>query len=133
MDEDKYHYADRILLIEQELNKLTEDFDIRKAAMEDIFVRNATTYKELSALQFFLQYYFFYKRIDCHAPFAVATWRTKGLGIPTKNGKKILFDKLNILLGKPTIIVNGKKQKLTDNMTDAIGIGLFYCKNILKL
>lgn len=125
MDKEKYHYADRILLIEPELNKLTDCFEIKKAAIEDIFVKNAQTHKELSSLQFFLQYYFFHNKIDCEAPFGVATWRTKGLGIPNKNGKQILFDKLNILLGQP--------EKLTDNMTDAIGIGLFYCNDILRL
>lgn len=121
----KEHYANRILLLEQVLNDLTEYYEIKKSTIEDIqYQRNIDTYKKLAALQFFLQYYFFYRQIDCEKPYGVSTWRT-GLGIPNKNGKQITFNRINTLLGQP--------EGLTDNMTDSIGKGIYYCKNILKL
>lgn len=125
----KLDYFQRILSLENVLDLLVKDFDINIAVIEDIQKNRrtgVTTYKKLSSLQFFLQYYFFYKGINLQI-IHVNTWRNgykKIFGLPQVN-KEIVFNHLYELLGKPL--------KFDNHMSDSIAMGLFHCCSNLNL
>jgi Holliday junction resolvasome RuvABC endonuclease subunit len=120
----KLDYFDRILTLETILDSLIEKHNITQVVIEDIqYQSNVATYKKLSALQFFLQYYFLNRKIECEKPVQVNVWRNfvnrKHFSLE-KGDKSSLFRHLNSALNQP-------KGFKTDH-TDAIGIGIWYGK-----
>lgn len=117
----KIHYFDRIFTLEPILDNLINTYKINQVIIEDIqYQNNAQTFKKLAALQFYLQYFFLNRQIPCQEPVQVHTWRTKCvknlLELP-KGDKKTLHKRIQNMLDN---------EALTEDMSDAIGIGIWY-------
>ncbi|SHF97822.1 crossover junction endodeoxyribonuclease RuvC [Ornithinibacillus halophilus] len=125
----KLDYFERIISLECYLNELIEEYQIENSLIEDIQKHKGTsliTYKKLSSLLFFLQYYFYYQNIDCQI-IHVNTWRSaykKTFGL-TQVNKEIVYQHLYKLLDKPTNFDN--------HMSDSIAMGISYCYKTLNL
>lgn len=125
----KLDYFDRILSCEHLLDEVIADYSIDYLVIEDIHKQpkvSLSTYKKLTALQFFLQYYAFYRKIDCQI-ISVSTWRShfkKAFKLPCIS-KETVFEFLNEYLDCP--------EDLTNHHTDSIGIGLCFCQRHLNI
>lgn len=117
----KIHYFKRILTIDDTLDKLINQYKINQVMIEEIQKqKGVTTYKKLAALQFYLQYFFFNRQIPFQEPVHVSTWRTRDVKnlLELPNGaKKTLHKRIQNMLDN---------EKLTEDMSDAIGIGIWY-------
>lgn len=125
----KLDFFQRIISLEGILDQLVKDFNIYAAVFEDIQKNKGTgltTYKKLSSLLFFLQYYFFYKEIN-YQVIHVNTWRSdyKKINNLSKVNKEIVFLHLFEMLGKP--------RSFDNHMSDSIGMGLSHCYRNLSL
>jgi Holliday junction resolvasome RuvABC endonuclease subunit len=125
----KLDYFQRIISLEKILSQLVKEFKINLAIVEDIQKNKGTgltTYKKLASLLFSLQYFFYYQAID-YQVIHVNTWRSgykKVFGLSEVN-KEIVYLHLYELLGQPCSFDN--------HMSDSIGMGIFYCSNVLQL
>lgn len=125
----KLDYFERIISLENILNEMVKDYNIRLAIIEDIQKHRGTgltTYKKLSSLLFFLQYFFYYRNIDCQI-IHVNTWRNgyKNIFDLPQISKDVVYEHLFNILGEPSYFDN--------HQSDSIAMGLFHCHNNLVL
>lgn len=122
-------YFERIISLEQILNQLLFTYPITIAIIEDIQKHRGasiTTYKKLAYLHFFLTYYFFIRKIECHT-IHVNTWRSglkKMIGV-SKVDKSTVHQFYHTLLRHPSDFSTDK--------SDSLGLAIHMCTNVLQM
>ncbi|MGG1253910.1 crossover junction endodeoxyribonuclease RuvC [Brevibacillus agri] len=121
-------YFERIISLEQILDQLLSDYPINIAVVEDIQKHRSasiTTYKKLAYLHFFLTYYFFIRKIECHTIHA-NSWRSglkKMIGV-SKVKKSSVQQFYHTLLQQPSDFSTDK--------SDSLGLAIQMCTNVLQ-
>jgi len=123
-------YLTRIFSLEALFDKMVIEQKITHVIYEQIQLqsnRNVATFKKLSALQFFIEYYCWNRKLQFEPPIHVSTYRTnwaKAAFNLNRGDKLSVFQYIKDKLGNP--------EGITPDVSDAITMAWYYCFTELR-